>query len=118
MEAEMLKRMLLIGCIAAAAGCTQGSKQSVGGQVRFELAVTDSGFTPNSITIPAGKSVTLVVTRKTDQTCAKEISFPNQGIRKALPLNEAVEIALPASPKGKIQYVCGMDMIRGTLVVQ
>ena len=58
------------------------------------------------------------MTRKTDQTCAKEIVFPDQGIRKALPLNEAVEIALPATSKGEITYICGMNMLSGKVVVQ
>lgn len=114
----MLKKMILIGCVAAVAGCAQQPKQSASGPARFELAVTDSGFTPNPITVPAGSPVTLVVTRKTDQTCAKEIVFPDQGIRKALPLNEAVEIDLPASPKHEMTYVCGMNMISGKVVVQ
>ena len=68
--------------------------------------------------MPAGKPVTIVVTRKTEQTCAKEIVFPDQGIRKPLPLNEAVEISLPASPKGEMTYVCGMSMISGKVLVQ
>jgi plastocyanin domain-containing protein len=110
--------MILVGVLAVAAGCAQQAKQHAGGPARFQVAVTDSGFTPNSITVPAGLPVTLVVTRKTDQTCAKEIVFPEQGIRKPLPLNEAVEIALPASPKGEIQYLCGMEMIKGVVVVQ
>lgn len=115
----MLRKTILVGCIAVlAVGCAQESKRGAGGPARFSLAVTDSGFTPATITIPAGEPVTIVVTRKTDQTCAKEIVFPAQGIRKALPLNEAVEIALPASPKGEFQYVCGMDMVKGTVIAQ
>jgi plastocyanin domain-containing protein len=119
MEAEMLKKMLLIGCIAAAAtGCARETKQAAGGPARFELTVTDAGFAPNSITVPAGKPVTLVVTRKTDQTCAKEIAFPEQGILKPLPLNVAIEIQLPASSRREITYKCGMDMLSGKVVVQ
>jgi len=114
----MLRKMILIGCMAVAAGCGQQPKQSASVPARFEVAVTDSGFTPNSITVPAGKAVTLVVTRKTDQTCAKEIVFPEQNIRKALPLNEAVEISLPASPKREIAYKCGMDMLSGKVIVE
>lgn len=115
----MLKRVILIGSIAVfAAGCAREAKQGASGPARFELAVTDSGFVPAIITVPAGKPIMLVVTRKTDQTCAREIVFPEQGIRKALPLNEAVEIALPASPKGEMDYVCGMDMLKGIVVVQ
>jgi plastocyanin domain-containing protein len=100
------------------AGCARGTRQAVDSGTRFEIAVTDTGFAPPSIVVPAGKPVTLVVTRKTDQTCAKEIVFPGQGIRKALPLNQAVEISLPASPKGEITYGCGMDMLSGKVLVQ
>ncbi len=114
----MLKKMILVGALAAAAGCAQQPQQNGGGPARFALAVTDSGFTPATIMIPAGKPVTIVVTRKTDQTCAKEIVFQVQRIRRPLPLNEAVEIALPASPKGEIQYACGMEMLKGTIVAQ
>ena len=114
----MWKKMMLVGVLVVAGSCAQQAEQHAGGPARFELAVIESGFAPGTITVPAGTPVTLVVTRKTDQTCAKEIVFPGQGIRKALPLNEAVEITLPASPKGEIPYVCGMDMLSGKVVVQ
>jgi plastocyanin domain-containing protein len=116
----MLKKMILAGCIAAAAaGCArEPAKQGTSGAARFAIAVTDTGFAPGTLTIPAGRPVTLVVTRKTDQTCAKEIVFPDQKIRKSLPLNQAVEIALPSSPRGEIDYVCGMDMLYGKVVVR
>jgi plastocyanin domain-containing protein len=67
-----------------AAGCARETRQAADSGTRFEIAVTDTGFAPASITIPAGKPVTIVVTRKTDQTCAKEIVFPDQGIRNSL----------------------------------
>ncbi|HEY2923629.1 MAG TPA: cupredoxin domain-containing protein, partial [Candidatus Eisenbacteria bacterium] len=93
--------------VVLAAGCAPKARQESSAPTRFEIAVTDAGFVPGTITVPAGKPVTLVVTRKTDQTCAKEIVFPDQGIRKPLPLNEAVEISLPASPGREVTYVCG-----------
>jgi plastocyanin domain-containing protein len=114
----MLREMILVGVLAVAAGCAPQAKQNAGGPPRFEIAVTDTGFAPGTITVPAGKPVTLVVTRKTDQTCAKEIVFPDQKIRKPLPLNQAVEIALPSSPPGEIDYACGMDMVFGKVVVR
>jgi len=114
----MLRKIILVACVAVAAGCAREAKQSVGTSARYELAVTDAGFAPATITIPAGKPVTLVVTRKTDQTCVKEIVFPELGIRKPLPLNQAVEIALPASAKREIPYVCGENMVSGKVVVQ
>jgi len=114
----MLTRMILAGLLVAGAGCANRAKQDMGGPARFDVAVTETGFTPATVTVPAGKPVTLVVTRKTDATCAKEIVFPEQNIRKPLPLNQAVEISLPASPKREIAYKCGMDMLSGKVVVQ
>ncbi len=104
--------------VILAAGCSKATQQTQGSGSRFSIAVTDTGFTPGTITVPAGQPVTLVITRKTDQTCAKDVVFPEQRIRKPLPLDQAVQIALPASPKGEIQYRCGMDMISGKIVVQ
>jgi len=114
----MLKNVILAACIAAAAAGCARENANQGTRGRFEIAVTDTGFAPGTITVPAGHPVTLVVTRKTDQTCAKEIVFPDQGIRKALPLNQAVEIALPASRPGEIAYKCGMDMLYAKVVVR
>jgi plastocyanin domain-containing protein len=115
-----MRRNYLIAAavILLAAGCSKATQTGSAGMARFSIAVTDTGFTPGTVTIPAGKPVTLVMTRKTDQTCAKEVVFPNQGVRKPLPLDQAVEIPLPASPKGEIDYTCGMDMISGKIVVQ
>jgi plastocyanin domain-containing protein len=100
-----------------AGGCAREAKQQ-GSSSQFTIAVTDTGFAPATLAVPADKPVTLVVTRRTDRTCAKEIVFPDQGIRKPLPLNEAVEISLPASPKREITYLCGMSMLSGKVMVQ
>ena len=110
---------LAAAAVIFAAGCSNAGQQAGrGSENRFSIAVTDTGFTPGTITIPAGKPVTLVVTRKTDATCAKEIVFEKQGIRKDLPLNQAVEVVLPPSAKGEVSYKCGMDMLGGKVVVQ
>ena len=115
----MYKLMMAAVLIAIlGAGCARETQRATTAGTRFAILVTDTGFTPNTVTVPAGKPVTLVVTRKTDQTCAKEIVFPGQNIRRNLPLNEAVEIQLPASEGGETVYKCGMDMLSGKVVVQ
>lgn len=40
---------------------------------RIEMAVTTDGFVPHDVKVKANEPVTLVVTRKTDETCATEI---------------------------------------------
>lgn len=88
---------------------------------RFDIKVTEKGFEPEDTSVPAGKPVTLVFERKTEQTCAKQVVLTmddGKKIEKELPLNTPVEIAATFPKAGKLGYACGMDMIKGTIVVQ
>jgi plastocyanin domain-containing protein len=60
----------------------------------------------------------LVVTRRTEQTCAKEIVIEGQEMRRALPLNQAIEIRLSAKKARTLRFACGMDMLGGTVVIE
>lgn len=82
------------------------------------IRVTTKGFQPASTRVRAGEKLTLVVTRKTDKTCAKEIVISSLGIRQDLPLNQTVRIPLGPQPAGTIAFACGMDMIKGDVRVQ
>lgn len=88
---------------------------------RIDVAVTTRGFDPDSITVPANKPLTLVFTRKTDQTCAKTVVVTLDGgkkIERELPLDKPVEIAVTFPKAGKLAYACSMDMSKGVIVVQ
>ena len=110
--------LLSLGIAALVGGCSGAAQNSANSGNRIAIAVTDSGFVPASIEVPAGKPIMLVVTRKTEATCAKQIVFEREGIRKDLPLNQAVEVTVPPSQKGEITYSCDMGMISGKIVVQ
>ena len=83
-----------------------------------ELSVTEKGFEPEKITVKKGEPLHLVVTRKTERTCATEIAIKDLDIRKELPLNKPVPIDFTPQKAGEIRYVCGMDMLSGVLLVQ
>jgi plastocyanin domain-containing protein len=88
---------------------------------KVQITVTEKGFEPDTVTVPAAKPVTLVFTRKTDNTCVKEVILTmgdGTKVEKPLPLDTAVEIAATFPKAGKVGYVCGMDMMKGTIVVQ
>ena len=98
-------------------GC--GARQEAPAAPRdVELAVTDRGFEPPQTVVPRGQAFTLVVTRKTDQTCATEIVIPALNQRHALPLNQPVRIEIPAGVEDTLNYVCGMNMLGGTVVAK
>jgi RND family efflux transporter MFP subunit len=81
------------------------------------IAVTETSFEPPKVTLSAGVPARLVFTRATDKTCATSVVFASLKIKKELPLNEPVTIEFTPSRAGEIAFACGMNMLRGTLVV-
>lgn len=109
--------MAAMSVIAGAVGCARRGAQP-GAAREIHVEVTDRGFVPAETVIPKDQAVTLVVTRKTDQTCATEIVLPALNQRHALPLDQPVRIAIPAGAPDTLNYACGMDMLRGSIVAK
>lgn len=108
----------LIGCNRSEASASAGQGTSSQPSGRIEIAVTSDGFVPAQARVKVGQPVTLVVTRKVDVTCALDIVIKEYGIKKALPLNQAVEVTFTPTKPGKIRYSCAMDMLAGELVAE
>jgi len=87
---------------------------------KVEIAITDKGFEPSTIEVKKGEPVELVFTRKTDQTCIKEVVLDtgSKKIEKPLPLNKPVAIKTKFMKAGENKYACKMDMFKGTVKVQ
>ena len=51
----------------------------------IDMSVTTNGFEPSKIEVKKGEPVHLVVTRKTDATCATEVVIKDLGIDPAVP---------------------------------
>lgn len=88
---------------------------------RIEIVVTEKGFEPSRVQVAAAQPVTLVITRKTDRTCAKRVVVQlgdGKKIEQDLPLDKAVEVPVTFVKKGELRYACGMDMISGVILVQ
>lgn len=77
-----------------------------------------SQFSPASITVPQGQPVRLAFHRTNDPTCADEVVFPDLKIRKKLPANTTTVVELPPQQARTLNFACGMDMMKGTIVVQ
>ena len=103
--------LLITASTAAAHGSTlHGAKDKAKARA-VEIAVTENGFEPTPIKVKKGEPLKLVVTRKTDKTCATEIVIKEAGVKVALPLNKPVEVPFTPAKAGEIKYGCGMDMM-------
>lgn len=86
---------------------------------KVEINVTDNGFEPTPIKVKRGEPLKLVVTRKTDATCANRLVLDEGKIDAELPLNKPVELAFTPTKAGQIKYGCQMGkMIAGVLIVE
>lgn len=83
-----------------------------------ELTVTSKGFEPANVKVKAGHPVRLVITRKTDKTCATEIVLEDLGINQPLPLDTPVTVEFTPSETGTLRYACAMNHIGGLLTIQ
>lgn len=106
----------LLALFALMAGCSKA--QGSASAPTVELSANERGFSPPSVTIPKGQAATLLVTRTTDKTCAREVVFPDLGITRDLPLGAPVAIELPAGVAKTYRFQCGMGMFKGSVVVQ
>ncbi|MBU8900589.1 hypothetical protein DRW03_13525 [Corallococcus sp. H22C18031201] len=91
---------------------------SKNGMHTVELTVTPKGFEPANVKVKAGQPVRLVVTRKTDKTCATEIVVADLGINQPLPLDTPVTVEFTPSESGTLRYACAMDHISGLVTIQ
>ncbi len=105
--------------LAAPGLASEGSGNRASGKKEaaqvVQLTVTSEGFVPSQVTVKAGKPVKLVVTRKTEKTCATEIVMKDFGVKQDLPLEKPVTVDVTPKKAGDYRYACGMDMIAGVL---
>jgi plastocyanin domain-containing protein len=99
-----------------AAGCQKKEPRTVHappGNQDVPIQVTEQGFDPARIEVTKGTNATLVFTRVTDNTCAKEVVIA--GSRLKLPLNQPVRIGL-GTVNTRIPFACGENMLKGEVV--
>lgn len=78
----------------------------------------DGGYSPSTISIQKGKTTTLNFFRKDPSSCLEEVVLSDFKIRKYLPLNQKVSIAITPEKAGTYDFVCGMNMFHGKLLVK
>ncbi len=106
--AAVLLTLLVAGC---------GKKQPQASQ-RVNVQITDEGFVPQVSTVKQNQPVALVITRTTQQPCAKEVLLPDSGIRRELPMNQPVVITFTPRQQGQVEFVCATGDFSGKVVVE
>ena len=117
-EAERLGLRSAAGSTPTSAMPAASSTTAAAEVQSAKIAVTEKGYEPDKVTLRAGVPARLSVVRMTDKTCGTEIVFPTLNIERALPLNEPVVIEFTPAKAGDIAFACGMNMLKGVIVVR
>ncbi len=79
--------------------------------------IVEGGYTPNTISIPQGKTTKINFVRKDPSSCLEEVVLGDFKIRKYLPLNQKVSVEVTPKEKGEFGFACGMNMFHGKIRV-
>jgi plastocyanin len=85
----------------------------------LDVSVTAAGYRPRKIALQAGLPTRLVFTRTANGSCVERVQIPDFGIEAThLPLNQPITFEFTPEHEGEYVFACGMDMMRGMLLVR
>ncbi len=84
----------------------------------YKITVSKDGYAPGEVKFPKGRFKKLAFYRADAENCGDEVVFKSLNIRKKLPVGKLVIIDLPKDFSGELAFACGMDMLRGKIVVE
>ena len=78
----------------------------------------EGGYAPYVIVVKQGKRVRFDFYRNETASCSDRVIFGDFGIARDLPAFETTSIELTPDKAGEFTFACGMNMMRGKLVVE
>jgi len=97
---------------------SQPSQHSPGRTQTVAVMLTEKGYQPDSFKLRKGIPARITFVRKVEATCGAEIVLAEYSIKRELPLNQPVVVEFTPSKTGEFKFACGMDMLRGKILVK
>ena len=82
-----------------------------------KITVSENGYEPSTVRVLTGEKVSLAFYRADANNCGGELVIPTQSIKKTLPVGETVLVEFTPTAAGEIAFACGMDMLKGKVVI-
>jgi plastocyanin domain-containing protein len=84
-----------------------------------EIKVTvKGGYSPDVIVVKKDTPVRLNFYRDETSSCSEQVVFGDFGIARDLPAFKTTSIEFTPSKTGEFTFACGMNMLRGKLIVE
>lgn len=88
------------------------------GAQEVTVEVANGIYEPNVIRAKAGVPLRLRVTVRERHSCATKLLVPDLGLAFDLPPGGTTVLTIPASKAGAYLFVCGMKMVKGSIVLE
>ena len=117
---------VVIAGIAAIAGVLWyffGERKAVAAQVADggvqEVKITvKGGYSPDVVVVKQGRPVRLDFYRDETSSCSEQVVFGDFGIARDLTAFKTTPVEFTPDRSGEFTWTCGMNMLRGKLVVE
>jgi RND family efflux transporter MFP subunit len=82
------------------------------------VTLNEKGYQPDSFKLRQGVPARVTFVRKVESGCGTEVVLADYNIKRELPFNQAVTVEFTPSKAGEFKFACGMNMLRGQIIVQ
>ena len=76
------------------------------------------GYSPDVVVVRQGQPVRLDFFRDETASCSEQVIFGDFGIARDLPAYQTTPVEFTPDKAGEFTWTCGMNMMRGKLVVE
>ena len=83
-----------------------------------KVLITEQGYSRTSISLRRGIRARITFLRQIEATCGTEIVISAYGVRRSLPLNTPTVVSFTPRRSGEFTFTCGMNMMRGKLIIR
>lgn len=94
------------------------SAQTSDGVQTVDLKISGGEYQPATISVREGIPVRLNVTRDEKPGCGEVLVIPAHNVNKPIPVNQVTTIEFTPAKAGELEFTCGMNMMKGKIVVQ
>jgi plastocyanin domain-containing protein len=93
------------------------ARPAAGGVQEAQIEVRGS-YTPDRVEVEVGRPVRLTFVRREANPCTEQVILPDFGVVQELPVGRPVPVEFTPDRPGEFAFHCGMNMVRGRLVVK
>jgi heme/copper-type cytochrome/quinol oxidase subunit 2 len=85
---------------------------------KIKMMVTPTGYSPNLIRVKKGVPVELEITNPGDNSCFSIFMMPDLGLNNVNLKAGTTKLAFTPDKSGQYTFHCGMNMFKGTIIVE